>query len=54
MGEYWYFSRNRFLPPQYSRYDPRWYSDVNCVVPRTTGGTYVQSADRTRQCGTGS
>ena len=54
MGEYWYFSRNRFLPSQYSRYDPRWYSDVNCVDPCTMGGTYVQSADRTRQYGTGS
>lgn len=54
MGEYWYFSRNRFLPSQYSRYDPRWYSDVNCVAPCTIAGTYVQSADRTRQYGTGS
>lgn len=54
MGEYWYFSRNRFLPSQYSRYDARWYSDVNCVAPCTSGGTYVQSADRTRQYGSGS
>ena len=54
MSEYWYFSRNRFYPSQYSRYDSRWYNDINCVAPCTMGGTYVQSTDRTRQYGTGS